>query len=159
MPLEIERKFLIDLSRWHPQGVARRLRQGYIPSDAATVRVRRDDSRGWITLKGAPMDTRQGVTRAEFEYEIPLADADWMLDNLCRRPLIEKTRHTFDHAGHTWEVDVFEQDNAGLVVAEIELTSEDEEFARPDWLGEEVSADPRYNNQQLSRVPFREWGA
>jgi adenylate cyclase len=153
MPTEIERKFLLLPGRWQPPAHGTRLRQGYLCTEGVTVRVRRDDTRGWLTVKGP----RTGISRGEFEYEIPLAEADQMLDTLCLRPLIEKVRHTFDHAGHTWEVDVFEGENAGLVVAEIELEREDEPFARPDWLGEEVSEDRRYTNSSLCRNPFREW--
>ena len=153
MGTEIERKFLLLPGRWQPTGDGARLRQGYLSTEGATVRVRSDGARGWLTIKGP----RTGISRGEFEYEIPLADAHQLLDTLCRRPLIEKVRHTFDHAGHTWEVDVFEGENAGLVVAEIELEREDETFARPDWLGEEVSEDARYTNSRLGQNPYQTW--
>jgi adenylate cyclase len=109
--------------------------------------------RGSITVKGKNV----GARRAEFEYEIPAADAERMLDTLCKRPLIEKVRYTLAIGPHTWEIDVFEGDNAGLVVAEIELSREDEAFEKPDWVGNEVTDDPRYFNSNLVANPYRTW--
>lgn len=155
MPSEIERKFLVQDDGWRQ--LARdpvRIRQGYIiGSTNASVRVRVSGERAWLNIKSATV----GVTRAEFDYEIPLSEAEQLIDTLCVRPLIEKTRYFVDHAGHCWEVDVFEGDNAGLVVAEIELGSEDEPFERPPWAGKEVSQDPRYYNAALVNLPYSRW--
>jgi adenylate cyclase len=152
---EIERKFLVKDDSWRQaakDGV--RLRQGYLAGgEASSIRVRSGGGVAHLNIKSATL----GVRRREYEYPIPLQDAEEMLDHLCRRPLIEKTRYHVQHAGHTWEVDVFEGDNAGLVVAEIELTSEDETFAKPTWAGEEVSHDPRYYNVSLVNQPYKEW--
>ena len=156
MPLEIERKFLVTNDAWraHARDAAR-FRQGYLPGvQTASVRVRVSGERAWLNIKSATL----GVTRREYEYEIPLADAQDMLEVLCERPLIEKTRHHVPHGDQLWEVDVFEGDNAGLVVAELELGSPDEPFDRPPWVGDEVSHDPRYYNVSLRRRPFRSWG-
>ncbi len=155
MATEIERKFLVVDDSWRAS-VRKQVyfRQGYLAgSETASVRVRVADSRGDLNIKSMTL----GVTRREFEYEIPLAEAQEMLDNLCVGPLIEKTRYFVDYGGHTWEVDVFEGDNAGLVVAELELESEDEPYERPPWLGEEVSHDERYYNVCLVKHPYKEW--
>jgi adenylate cyclase len=152
--LEIERKFLVKDQSWREGATGQRVRQGYL-SDAksATVRVRVAGERAWLTIKGPT----SGITRLEFEYEIAANEAADMLNHLCRESIIDKTRYRVDHGGHTWEVDWFHGANEGLVIAEIELASEDECFERPDWLGQEVSADPRYFNSRLSRHPFGEW--
>ena len=155
MGTEIERKFLVTGDAWR-EGArdAQRFRQGYLPGiETASVRVRVSGDRAWLNIKSATLV----VSRLEFEYPIPLADAEEILDALCERPLIEKTRHHVPHAGHLWEVDVFEGDNAGLVVAELELASPDESFERPPWVGAEVSHDRRYYNVSLVRHPYREW--
>lgn len=154
---EIERKFLVD-----PGFVdqlagmpGRRIEQFYLGEgfDPA-VRVRiLDGSRAVLTIKGRV----EGFSAAEFEYEIPVADAHEMRDRLNHSAVVAKTRHEISHAGHVWEVDVFEGANAGLVVAEIELSSEDEAFDRPDWCGAEVSHDNRYRNVSLARAPFTSW--
>jgi adenylate cyclase len=155
MAQEIERKFRVTGSGYRGQGKARRYRQAYLSTDKArTVRVRVVEDRAWLTIKGLT----QGVTRAEFEYEIPLADALMLLESICHQPVIDKTRHVIHHGQHVWEVDEFHGVNDGLVVAEIELASEDEAFEKPDWLGEEVSGDPRYFNANLIAHPYREWG-
>ncbi len=155
MSSEIERKFLLRDESW--RALARdpvRMRQGYLVGTArASVRVRVSAGRAWLNLKSATV----GVTRAEFDYEIPASDAEQILDTLCQRPLIEKTRYFVDHAGHLWEIDVFEGDNAGLVVAEIELRREDETFELPPWAGEEVSHDRRYYNAALVNRPYSSW--
>lgn len=155
MAIEIERKFLVNSDRWREKADAgQHLAQGYlIGAREASVRVRIEDERANLNIKSATL----GIYRQEYEYPIPLADAREMLDTLCEKPVIEKTRYHVKHAGHTWEVDVFEGDNAGLVVAEIELASETETFEQPDWLGEEVSADPRYYNVSLVKHPFKAW--
>ncbi len=157
--LEIERKFLVQGEGWRV-AAPERLRQGYLNRDPQrTVRVRLLETAGiklaFLTIKGQT----SGISRAEFEYEIPVADAQALLA-LCDGPLIEKARHRLplhDGSGRCWEVDEFFGANAGLVVAEIELQQADQAFERPDWLGPEVSHDARYFNSSLSRRPFAEW--
>ena len=112
-------------------------------------------ARAYLNIKGATLD----IARSEYEYPIPVEDAEEMLDNFCHRPLIEKTRYLVRHGKHTWEVDIFEGDNAGLMVAEIELSDEHEPFEKPDWVGEEVSHDPRYYNVSLVEHPYKDWSA
>ena len=155
MPVEIERKFLLKSDDWRAAvHDAQRLRQGYLNNEArCSVRVRTSADRGWLNVKSATV----GARRQEFEYEIPLAEADEMLDTLSLKPLIEKVRHYVSVGGHVWEIDEFEGDNAGLVVAEIELGHSDEAFEKPDWVGEEVTHDVRYYNTSLSRHPFKDW--
>ena len=155
MAIEIERKFLIRDDSWRSRaGTGTAMRQGYLAGDGqASVRVRVEGPRAALNIKSATL----GMRRQEYEYAIPLADAEEILDTLCRRPLIEKTRFEIEDGGHTWEIDVFAGDNAGLVVAEIELGSEDETFARPDWLGEEVTGDTRYYNVCLVTHPYKDW--
>jgi len=153
MANEIERKFRVDPS-WKPADAGTRYEQGYLSSQPErVVRVRVDGTHAKLTIKG----TTTGVTRAEFEYEIPLDDATAMLRDLCEKPLITKRRYIVMHDGKKWEVDVFGGDNAGLVVAELELSSEAEAFTRPPWLGEEVSDDPRYYNSNLVKTPYKTW--
>jgi adenylate cyclase len=154
MASEIERKFLVRRDFWTPLDSGILYRQGYLSSATErVVRVRIAGSKAFLTVKGITT----GVTRMEFEYEISVADAATMLDRLCERPLIEKTRHREMHAGNLWEIDVFHGDNDGLVVAEIELPSSDASFERPVWLGPEVSDDPRYYNSNLGINPYRNW--
>ena len=151
---EIERKFLVAGEQWREGAHGTSYRQGFLSTEPErTVRVRVAGPRGSITVKGKNV----GARRAEFEYEIPVGDAERMLDTLCKRPLIEKVRYTLLAGAHTWEIDVFEGDNAGLVVAEIELGSEDEAFAKPGWVGDEVTDDPRYFNSNLVANPYRTW--
>jgi Uncharacterized protein conserved in bacteria len=155
MGIEIERKFLIRHAGWRAQaGEGIVYRQGYLANtERSSVRVRIAGERGELNIKGATLDVR----RTEYGYEIPKQDAEEMLQQLCAQPLIEKRRYFVEHAGHTWEIDVFEGDNAGLMVAEIELQHADETFARPDWVGEEVSNDPRYYNVNLVQHPYKYW--
>ncbi|HBA08280.1 MAG TPA: adenylate cyclase [Methylotenera mobilis] len=152
MALEIERKFLVIGNEWQlAAGV--KFSQGYLNRDKnRTVRVRIANNRGFLTIKGAT----NGATRAEFEYEIPIADAENLLD-LCERPIIQKIRHIFHYKGFKWEVDEFQGDNMGLVVAEIELQSEDQLFEQPSWIGKEVTDDPRYYNANLTQHPYKAW--
>ncbi len=153
MGVEIERKFLVrDLGFLDGvEGIP--YRQGYLSTDAdRTVRIRRAGSQAFVTIKGRS----RGATRAEFEYEIPLDDVDALLA-LCLPPIIEKVRHRVPHAGRVWEVDVFGGVNQGLVVAEVELPSEDTVVDLPPWIGEEVTGDPRYFNANLIALPFQEW--
>jgi adenylate cyclase len=153
MGVEIERKFLVVPSLWKATASPTVFRQGYLSqARGRTVRVRRAGDAAFLTIKGESA----GLVRPEFEYPIPLADVDALLA-MCSGPLIEKRRHLVDHEGHTWEVDEFLGANAGLVVAEIELDSPDEAFARPAWVGEEVTHDPRYLNSNLVDRPFSTW--
>lgn len=154
MGLEIERKFLVAGEGWRqPAERQTRFSQGYLSRDPArTVRVRLAGEQAFLTIKGRTV----GATRAEFEYEIPVAEAQQLLQ-LCEGPLIDKIRHFCEFQGKTWEVDEFFGDNAGLVVAEIELASEDEVFARPAWLGAEVTGEARYYNANLAVTPYRAW--
>ena len=154
MGVEIERKFLLQGDAWRGLGQAVLLRQGYLSSARErVVRVRIEGEQAMLTIKGANV----GASRGEWEYPIPLADAVELLDGLCEQPLIEKYRHRIEHAGMVWEVDEFLGANAGLVVAEIELASEDQPFDKPDWIGAEVSGDARYYNANLIRHPFSQW--
>jgi adenylate cyclase len=152
--VEIERKFLVRGDGWRALGQPVLLRQGYLSSDPArTVRVRIEGGEAALTIKGKSV----GATRGEWEYPIPLGEAAELLDRLCEQPLIEKYRSRIALGGHTWEVDEFLGANAGLIVAEIELGSEQESFALPAWVGEEVTGDARYYNSSLIRLPFSQW--
>ena len=154
MAKEIERKFLVAHQAWRESvNTIHVYRQGYLSYDSErTVRVRATEVTGYLTIKGIT----EGLTRDEFEYEIPLTDALALLQ-LCERPAIEKKRYIVPNGAHVWEVDVFEGVNEGLVVAEIELGSEDEAFDKPNWLGNEVSGDRKYSNSALSLNPFKDW--
>lgn len=161
MAQEIERKFLVCSDAWRVDerkaaAAGVQIRQGYLSTSAdRSVRVRTAGDRGTLTVKGSKV----GPRASEFEYPVPLDDALQMLTELCHRPLIEKTRYNIPGPdGHLWEVDEFGAGNRGLVVAEIELSHEDQEFARPAWLGEEVTDDPRYLNSNLVERPFTKWG-
>ncbi len=152
MATEIERKFLVLGDAWRV-GEGRRIWQGYLSRDKnRTVRVRVAGEQAYLTVKGATT----GATRAEFEYEIPMADAEQMLA-MCDGPVIQKVRREFLHEGFVWEVDEFFGDNAGLVVAEIELPSEDQVFSKPVWIGLEVTDDARYYNSNLASHPYAVW--
>ncbi len=154
MGVEIERKFLLSGDGWMALGVPVLFKQGYLSSHKErVVRVRIEGERAVITIKGA----NKGATRGEWEYEIPVADAAELLDGLCEQPLIEKYRRRISYAGNVWEVDEFLGANAGLVVAEIELQSEDQAFVRPEWLGEEVTHDLRYLHSSLIKHPYSAW--
>ncbi|HEY9109896.1 MAG TPA: CYTH domain-containing protein [Roseateles sp.] len=155
MGIEIERKFLVAGDGWRRQAVSQtRFSQGYLSRDPArTVRVRIAGDAAFLTIKGATT----GATRAEFEYAVPLTDAQALL-GMCDGPVVEKIRHLCLFEGMTWEVDEFLGANAGLVVAEIELQSEGQAFARPAWLGTEVTGDGRYVNANLAVRPFTSWG-
>lgn len=155
MPTEIERKFLLKNDAWRRDAdEPLECRQGYLARTGALgARVRVMGERGFLTIKS----DRRGFTRLEYEYEIPRAHAAEMLDRLPPEELIEKTRWRARVDGATWVIDVFRGRNEGLVLAEIELDSEEGEFTRPDWLGEEVTRDPRYTNSYLARRPYRSW--
>ena len=154
MGVEIERKFLVEGEAWRTLGQATLLRQGYLSLDPArVVRVRIEGERAFLTIKGKS----QGATRGEWEYPVPVPEAAELLDTLCPAPLVEKLRRRIQVGAHTWEVDEFLGANAGLVVAEIELASEDEAFDKPDWIGPEVTHDARYFNSNLIRHPYSSW--
>ena len=155
MPLEIERKFLVTDDGWRQPGRGVRYRQGYLSTHPGrSVRVRSGAGKGFITIKGLTVNS----TRAEYEYPIPPADAEELLDTLCLKPLIEKTRYVVEHAGLRWEVDEFEGVNAGLLIAEVELASADQRIQLPPWVGAEVTDDPRYYNASLISHPYSTWG-
>ena len=155
MGLEIERKFRVAGDAWRAQvSQSTLLRQGYIANTArASVRVRLAGEAGWLSVKAMT----RGLSRAEYEAAIPAQEANEILDRLCEGPLIEKWRHIVVYQGNRWEIDEFLGANAGLVIAELELEAEDAVFARPSWLGLEVTHDERYYNFRLAEEPFRHW--
>ncbi len=151
---EIERKFLVVGNAWRNEASSFQFCQGYIYSSAqCLVRIRTESEKAYITIKG-PKD---GIARTEYEYPIPLQDAQELLEKLAFKPLIYKTRHKVPMGEYVWEIDEFEGDNAGLIVAEIEIESEDAHFERPAWLGKEVTHDARYRNAALARLPYAQW--
>lgn len=153
MGKEIERKFLVAADDWRALAKATEYRQGYLSSTKErVVRVRTIDDRGFLTIKGIT----EGLTRLEFEYDIPADDAASLL-GLCEKPLIEKTRSKIPIGALVWEVDEFFGENAGLIVAEVELEDESQVFEKPPWIGEEVSGDPRYFNSNLIKHPYTTW--
>ncbi|PID71930.1 MAG: adenylate cyclase [Desulfobulbus propionicus] len=154
MSVEIERKFLLAGNTWRDLAPGKEYRQGYVrDGQGCTVRVRSTCDQGYLTIKGSG----NGISRLEYEYEIPVEEADAMLDQLCRKPIIEKTRYTIPYAGFIWEVDEFHGENQGLIVAEIELEFEEQPFEKPEWVGEEVTGDVRYFNACLAKHPFSQW--
>jgi adenylate cyclase len=154
MAQEIERKFLVKEDSWRRLGEGSAYSQGYIATQkTATVRVRIVGNQGYLTIKGPSVN----YSRSEFEYPIPIADAQEILETLCDRPLIEKTRYRVEHGGLTWEIDEFEGVNQGLIIAEVELSDEEQQIELPSWIGEEVSDDPKYFNSNLVKHPFSEW--
>lgn len=156
MGIEIERKFLVTSDAWRPLGTAVRIRQGYLSIDAErTVRVRTLDKRACLTVKGRPRDGE--LARSEFEYDVPFADAEAMLDTLCVKPLLDKARTTITAGILHWEVDEFFGENAGLIVAEVELASADQILVLPAWVGADVSHDARYFNANLIALPYSRW--
>ncbi|WP_018865076.1 CYTH domain-containing protein [Thioalkalivibrio sp. ARh3] len=154
MGREIERKFLLASDAWREAVVrSQHMRQGYLcGNDRASIRVRVDEEGANLNIKSATL----GVERDEYQYAIPVEEAHSLLDTLAG-PQVEKTRYWVDVEGWEYEIDVFEGANAGLIVAELELPASDAEFPRPEWLGEEVSHDPRYYNTELARNPYRDW--
>lgn len=155
MALEIERKFIVVNDKWKDNIVSESvLKQGYLAHQKnATVRVRIAGDSAYLNIKSATT----GITRAEFEYRIPLADAEQMLEQIAEQPFIDKTRYQVRCGNHTWDLDLFAGENRGLIMAEVELGSEDEPFELPPWVGEEVSGDPRYYNSNLVKHPFTKW--
>lgn len=154
MGTEIERKFLLKGEKWRVLGKAVHYRQGYLNSaKERIVRVRTIKDKGFLTIKGITI----GAARVEYEYEIPKDECNAMLDDLAEKPIIEKNRYKVDFKGFTWEIDEFLGENQGLIVAEIELESEDQEFDIPEWIGKEVTGDPKYFNSSLICFPYIKW--
>lgn len=154
MALEIERKFLIDINKLTNLENGYDIKQGYIQTkDKTAVRVRVKDDEAFLTIKGENV----GATRLEYEYPIPVVDAKEMLDKLCNKPIIDKTRYLVLHKKHTWEIDIFHEENDGLIVAEVELESEDEIVDLPEWILKEVTDDARYYNSNLLEHPYSQW--
>jgi adenylate cyclase len=155
MAIEIEHKFLLANDDWRKHVVrSTQYRQGYLSSQpTSSIRVRISDERAWLNIKSATI----GTHRHEFEYEIPMSDANEILTCLCTKPLVEKTRHFIVIEDNTWEIDEFTGANEGLIVAEIELSEIGQPFTKPSWLGLEVTHDLRYYNNNLARHPYSEW--
>lgn len=155
MATEIEHKFLLKNNNWQQLvHKSTEYKQGYLVSDnTRSIRVRISNNKAWLNIKSATI----GVQRQEYEYEIPLNEGREILKNLCEKPLIEKIRHFVKYHQHTWEIDVFSGENTGLIVAEIELSSVEESFSIPDWVGNEVTNDLRYYNNNLSKTPYSKW--
>ncbi len=154
MGVEIERKFLLANADWRAQAQAgTSYEQGYLRKGDTTVRVRIAGDRAFLTIKGPS----SGCRRLEYEYPVPESDAREILDSLCVGPIIQKTRYLVSAHGKTWEIDEFHGDNAGLLLAEIELEAEDETISLPPWIGREVTDDPRYYNVNLMDNPFTQW--
>ena len=155
MATEIERKFLVDNELWREQVVSEAtIKQGYLcRRENATIRVRIAGEMAWFNIKSAT----HGISRLEYEYPIPLADAEGLLAQVAEQPFIDKIRYKVRQGAHIWDLDVFRGQNLGLVVAEVELTKEDETFEMPAWAGREVSGDPRYYNANLVKLPYCEW--
>ncbi len=156
MGIELERKFLLKNDEWRPARRVVKFRQGYLATGPpVAVRVRVMDGQANINIKQATSD----IKREEFEFAIPLKDAEEILEGLCVGHRIEKTRHYVEYEGLVWEIDEFEGENAGLVVAEVEFEREDQTIPLPPWIGEEVSSDPRYLNASLDLQPYSQWGS
>lgn len=155
MSVEIERKFLVENDDWRADVYEEHvIRQGYMANnERCSVRVRISDQSANINIKSMTL----GISRAEYEYPIPLTEAHELLNTLCKTPLIEKTRYLVKHGGKVWEIDEFAGDNKGLIVAEIELDAESESFQIPAWISLEVSALERYYNMRLTQYPFKDW--
>ncbi len=155
MGIEIERKFLVDRDTLPELGQGVTISQGYIETTSNTaVRARVKGDKGYLTLKGE----NTGISRSEFEYEIPVAEAQAIISTLCNGKTVEKTRYEYMVAGHVWEVDFFHGANDGLVLAEIELNDESESFILPQWAIEEVTGLPQYYNSNLLHKPYTQWG-
>jgi len=155
MATEIERKFLVLNDDW--RGIVEsemQIVQAYLGNNEfSSTRIRIQDDKANINIKSATL----GISRTEFEYDIPVVDAQLIIDDLCIKPVIAKTRFIVEYMQHLWEIDVFSGDNEGLIVAEIELSSPDEAFEKPSWIGEEVSDDVRYYNVCLVKAPYKTW--
>ena len=154
MGKEIERKFLVQEDDAWRQVEGKVYRQGYLnTTKERTVRVRTIDDSGFLTIKGVT----KGATRLEFEFQIPVEEGRQLLDELCERPLIEKTRRNIEFEGLTWEVDEFLGENEGLIIVEVELDDEEQSFTKPTWVGREVTDEPRYFNANLVENPYSQW--
>lgn len=155
MGIEIERKFLVINDNWRSLAQGKVYRQGYISTNnkMTTVRVRMIGEQAYLTIKSKT----EGISRQEFEYPIPLEDSKIMLDTLCDRPLIEKIRYQINHDNLIWEIDEFQGENQGLIIAEVELENENQIVNLPDWVGKEVSDDPKYYNVNLTKYPYQTW--
>lgn len=154
MAKEIERKFIIDISQLGELKSGVEIKQGYISTtDNSTVRIRLSGDKAFLTLKGE----NTGTARSEFEYEIPVNDANEILAELCSGPIIEKTRYLVEHSAHTWEVDIFRGDNEGLIIAEVEMQSENERVDIPAWVTKEVTCQAKYYNSNILNNPFKNW--
>jgi adenylate cyclase len=152
--MEIERKYLVLNSDFKIEGKSTLISQGYLNSNEnRTVRVRINDNKAFLTIKSKT----KGFSRDEFEYEIPLNDASYLLNNICEKPIIEKRIFVINFQNNIWEIDEFHGENEGLVIAEIELEAEDQKFDKPSWVGKEVSADTKYFNSSLIKFPFKNW--
>ena len=151
---EIERKFLVHGEEWRPFATSSEFCQGYIySSPKGLVRIRTESEKAFLTIKGPKM----GISRTEYEYPIPLTDANELLETLANKPLIYKTRHKIPMGKYIWEIDEYRGDNTGLIVAEIELESEDDVFEKPNWIGKEITHDARYRNAALAKYPYSQW--
>jgi adenylate cyclase len=155
MGREVERKYLVTDDRWRQRvGPGAHYRQGYLCADPQrSVRVRLAANEAALTIKG----NVEGAARDEFEYPIPAADANQILERLCIKPIIEKTRYEIQFGGVKWQVDEFAGENEGLVIAEVETSKAPEEIPKPEWLGEDVTDDPRYSNVNLVKQPYSRW--
>jgi len=154
MAKEIERKFLVTSTEWKSSSEKKLYRQGYLTiNSGGVVRIRTISDKGYITIKSQ----RNNLTRDEFEYEIPFEDAEYMLENLCLKPLVEKYRTKINYNGMVWEVDDFIGENEGLIIAEIELEYENQKIDLPNWLGVEVTNDAKYYNSNLVNTPYCKW--
>jgi len=154
MATEIEKKFLVDTKKLPTLGDGKAIKQGYFPtSGSSVVRVRISDNDAFLTIKGE----NQGMSRLEFEYAIPLSDAEEMFNKLCQSGKIDKTRYHITVGTHVWELDIFHGDNDGLVVAEVELGDEMESFELPDWVTDDVTGEAKYYNSRLISHPFKQW--
>ncbi len=154
MGVEIERKYLVEIDKFIKPDEGQIIKQAFLNSEKErVVRVRISGSDAFLTIKGIS----RGMSRNEYEYSIPLRDAEELIEDLCEKPVIEKTRYRLEYKNHIWDIDIFAGDNDGLVMAEIELQSEGEEFELPEWVGEEVTKDERYYNSNLTRKPYKKW--
>ena len=155
MTIEIERKFLVINDNWRSLAQGKVYRQGYIETanKITTIRVRIIGEKAYLTIKSKT----EGISRHEFEYPVPLEDGKIMLDTLCNRPLIEKIRYQLYHDNLMWEIDEFQGENQGLIIAEVELQDENQIINLPDWVGKEVSHDPKYYNVNLTKYPYQTW--
>ena len=154
MAKEIVRKYLVTSTEWKSLSEKKLYRQGYLAiNNGGVVRVRTVSDKGYLTIKSQ----RNNLTRDEFEYEIPFEDAEYMLENLCIKPLVEKYRTKINYNGMVWEVDDFIGENEGLVIAEIELEYENQKIDLPSWIGAEVTNDPKYYNSNLVNMPYSRW--